>query len=120
MIYERITKSGYLYTKNQILICLLNHHASINLPAALVPVLSAVLVVVVAVVVEAIVDAVAVVDDEQESELFVALLLAAFPVPDVPFLAALFELKLEPELLLVVVAVVEVILPVAVLSGLTG
>ena len=98
----------------------LNHHAPINLPVALVPVLSAVLVVVVAVVVEAIVDAVAVVDDEQESELFVALLLAAFPVPDVPFLAALFELKLEPELLLVVVAVVEVILPVAVLSGLTG
>ena len=96
------------------------HNASINLPAALVPALSVVLVVVVAVVVEAIVDVVAVVDDEQESELFVALLLAASPVLNVPFLVALFELRLEPELLLVVVAVVEVILPVAVLSGLTG
>ena len=103
----------------KISICLLNHHASINLPAALVPVLSAVLVVVVAaVVVEAIVDAVAVVDDEQATELSVVPLSAASPAPDVPFLVALFVPRLVLELPLVVAAVVEVILPVAVLSDL--
>ena len=60
----------------------------------------------------------AVVDDEQAAELSVVLLSAASPVPDVPFLVALFVPRLVLELPLVVVAVVEVILPVAVLSDL--
>ena len=93
----------------------------IILPAVLSPVLFVslvVAVVVVAVVVEAIVDAVAVVDDEQAAELSVVPLSAASPAPDVPFLVALFVPRLVLELPLVVVAVVEVILPVAVLSDL--